>query len=75
MEQTATEISKLNTKLDAIEQLLEKGYEEWTLKDKQKFGNHEQLREERKQLRDKEHELLKQKTIILQRDQNQGISS
>ena len=89
MNETATEISKLNTKLDAIEQLLEKDYEEWTLKEKQKFGNHEQLRkkeeqlreerkqlrEERKQLRDKEQELLKQQTILLQRDQNQGISS
>jgi Cdc6-like AAA superfamily ATPase len=75
MDETATEISKLNTKLDAIEQLLEKDYEKWTLKEKQIFGNHEQLREERKQLRDKEQELLKQKTIMLQRDQNQGISS
>ena len=88
MDVTANEISKLNSKLDAIEQLLEKDYEEWTLKEKQKFGNHEQLREERKQLReerkqlreerkqlrDKEQELLKQKTIMLQRDQNQGIS-
>jgi hypothetical protein len=39
----ATEISKLNTKLDAMEQLLEQDYEEWTRKEKQKFGNHKQL--------------------------------
>ena len=75
MDETATEISKLNDKLDAIEQLLEKDYEEWTPKEKQKFGNHEQLRKKEEQLRKKEQELLKQKTIILQRDQNQGISS
>jgi hypothetical protein len=75
MEQLTAEINKVSTKIDAIEQLLEKDYEEWTLKENQKFGNHEQLREERKQLREKEQELLKQQTIILQRDQNQGISS
>ncbi|KAJ2986604.1 hypothetical protein HDV02_006647, partial [Globomyces sp. JEL0801] len=68
MDETATEISKLNTKLDVIEQLLEKDYEEWTSKEKQKFGNHEQLRK-------KEQELLKQKTILLQKEQNQGMAS
>jgi chromosome condensin MukBEF ATPase and DNA-binding subunit MukB len=75
MDETAMEISKLNTRLDAIVELLEKDYEEWTLKEKQKFGNHEQVREEKKQLRDKEQELLKQQTLVLQRDQNQGIAS
>ena len=77
MDKIETEIDKLGTKIEAIEDLLDKDYEEWTLKEKQKFGNHEQLRrkeeqlrEERKQLRDKEQELLKQQTIILQK---QGI--
>jgi hypothetical protein len=49
---------------------------------KQLRDKEEQLREERKQLRDKEEqlrvkelELLKQQTILLQREQNQGIAS
>ena len=73
MDQLEAEINNLALKIDAIEQLLEKDYEEWTPKEKQKFGNHEQLREEKKELRDKELELLKQKTILLQKDQNLGI--
>jgi hypothetical protein len=32
MDQIATEISNLNLKIDAIEQLLDKDYEEWTQK-------------------------------------------
>jgi exonuclease VII large subunit len=59
MDLIATEISKLNTKLDAIEQLLEKDYEEWTPKEKQKFGNHEQLRKKEEQLSKKEERLRK----------------
>ena len=39
-----------------------------TEEEKEEFGNKDQLREENQ-------ELLKQKTMILQRDQNQGISS
>ena len=87
MNEIEAEISNLALKIDAIEQLLEKDYEEWTPKEKQKFGNHEQLREEKKELRgkekqlreekkqlgDKELALLKQKTILLQKDQNLGI--
>lgn len=62
MDQIATEINNLTLKIDAIEQLLEKDYEYWTLKEKQKFGNHDQLR-------DKEQILLKHQTILLQREQ------
>jgi hypothetical protein len=32
MDQIATEISNFNLKIDAIEQLLDKDYEEWTQK-------------------------------------------
>jgi hypothetical protein len=66
MDQIATEIGKINTKIDAVEQLLDKDYEDWTLREKEKFGNHEQLRKKEEQLRKKEQELLKQQTILLQ---------
>jgi hypothetical protein len=75
MEQITDEIKQLSNQINAIEQLLEKDYGEWTTREKNKFGNHDLLREERKQLRDKEQELLKQQTILLQREQNQGIAS
>ena len=68
MEQIANEISNLNLKIDAIEQLLDKDYEEWTQKEKQKFGNHDQLRKKEEQLR--ELLILKEK----QNHQLQGIS-
>jgi hypothetical protein len=47
MDQIETEINNLNLKIDAIEQLLDKEYEEWT--PKERFGNHEQLRKEGKE--------------------------
>ena len=82
MDKIETEIDKLGTKIEAIEDLLDKDYEEWTLKEKQMFGNHEELRKKEEQLRKKEEQLreerkqlLKQKTLLLQREQNQGISS
>jgi predicted ATPase len=83
MDQTATEISKLNTRLDAIEKLLEKDYEEWTLKEKQKFGNHKQLRKKEEQLMKKEEQLMKKEEqlrelLILkekEKQQLQGIAS
>ena len=83
MDQITTEINKLSVKIDAIEQLLEKDYEEWPLKEKQKFGNHEQLREERKQLREerkqlrKKEEQLRELLILEEREKQklQGIAS
>ena len=65
MEQITTEINKITAELDDIKKLLGKNYEDWTLKEKQMFGDHEQLREEKTLL-------LKQKTILMQREQNQG---
>jgi hypothetical protein len=59
MEQIETEINNLNLKIDAIEQLLDKEYEEWTVKEKRKFGNHEQLRNEKEQLRNEKEQLRK----------------
>ncbi|KAJ2984741.1 hypothetical protein HDV02_000929, partial [Globomyces sp. JEL0801] len=52
MDQITTEINKINSKIDAIEQQLKKPFKAWTEGEKEEFGNHEQLREERKQLRE-----------------------
>ncbi len=65
MEQISTEINQLNTKINDIEQLLGKDFEEWTATERNKFGNHAQLRKEEEQLR----ELL----ILLQNQRLQGI--
>ena len=75
MEQITDEIKQLGNQINAIEQLLKKPFKEWTEEEKEEFGNHEQLRKKKEQLRDKEHELLKQHIILLQREQNQGIAS
>ncbi|KAI8901443.1 hypothetical protein BC833DRAFT_562459 [Globomyces pollinis-pini] len=75
MEQITDEITQMSNKINAIGQLLKKPSKEWTEEEKEECGSKEHLREERKQLRDKELELLKEQTILLQREQNQGISS
>ena len=81
MEQITDEIKQLSNQINAIEQLLKKPFKEWTEEEKEEFGSkeqlrkkEEQLRKKEEQLRKKEQELLKQKTIILQREQNQGIA-
>ena len=68
----AEEISKLNSKIEYIENLLAKDFTEWTRKEKNLYGDEEKearkaLGEERKGLRESERELLKQKTILLQK--------
>ena len=80
MNEIEAEINKVNRQLDEIDVLLRKPSSDWSEEEKDLFGNHEQLRDEEKQLRDKENELrgkelelLKQKTILLQKDQNLGI--
>ena len=87
MDKLTAEIDKVSAQINAIEQLLDKDYKQWTQKEKQKFGNHTQLREERKQLRDKEkqlreerkqvreekQELLKQQTLFIQKELTHGI--
>jgi len=69
MDQITTEINKLDLKIDAIEQLLEKSYEEWTFKEKQKFGNHEQLRKKEEQLRKKEEQLRKKEEQLRKKEE------
>jgi hypothetical protein len=66
MEPLLAEINKVSTKLDAIEQLLQKPFQTWTEEEKEEFGTKEQLREE-------ELGLVKLQTILLQREQNQSI--
>jgi hypothetical protein len=58
-----TQISLLTSKLQRIEVLLDKDFEQWSMKERNKFGSHEQLREEKQQLRGKEFLLLKEKQI------------
>ena len=74
MEQITDEIKQLSNQINAIEQLFKKPFKEWTEEEKEEFGSKEQLRKKEEQFRDKEHELLKQQIILLQRDQNQGIA-
>ena len=80
MDQIATEINKLSLKIDAIEQLLETDYEKWTPNEKQKFGNHKQLRKKEEQLRKKEEQLRKKEEqlrelLILKERERQGFAS
>ncbi|KAI8895715.1 hypothetical protein BC833DRAFT_659886 [Globomyces pollinis-pini] len=80
MEKLTSEIEKITKKIDDIERLLAKSV--WTKEEEEQFGSKKELIEEEKLLRDKkkllrqeELELLKQKTILLQREQNQGFAS
>jgi hypothetical protein len=66
MDKIEIEINKINLKIDEIELLLEKNYEEWTPKEIQKFGNHEQLRKKEEQLRD---------LLILKEKEKQGAGT
>ena len=64
MEKIEQEIAKVNTDIEdvtaqikVLESILEKEYEDWTRKEKNKYGNHDQLREEKNKLREKENQL------------------
>ena len=58
----------------ALEQLRKE--KEQLRKEKERLQKEkERLQKEEERLREKEHELLKQQTILLQREQNQGIAS
>ncbi|KAI8891578.1 hypothetical protein BC833DRAFT_662959, partial [Globomyces pollinis-pini] len=77
---TPTNINKRKLKIDAIEQLLKKPFKAWTEGEKEEFGNHEQLREERKQLRKKEEQLRKKEEqlielLILKEKENQQLQA
>jgi len=73
MDEIESKITSLELKIDEIEHLLDKDFEEWTTGNKNKYGNHEQLRKEKEQLRDKEKQLREQ-LIIQEKQKLHGIS-
>ena len=66
----------LSTKIDKIEFLLKKDLQNWTQEEKNEFGNHAYLREEKKQLSEEKkllREEKKKQTLLMER--NIGNSS
>jgi hypothetical protein len=85
MDEIISEIKKVSSKIDAVEQLLKKPFNTWSDEEKDEFGNHKYLRKEEELLRRKEEQLRKEKeqhrdililerNAIFQRNQNQGIA-
>jgi hypothetical protein len=76
MEQITDEIKQLSNQINSVEQQLEKDYGEWTTREKNKHGSHEQLRKKEEQLREllilKEREKQQQKEEQL-RDKQQEL--
>lgn len=66
MDEIESKITSLELKIDEIEHLLDKDFEEWTTGNKNKYGNHEQLRDKEKQLREQ--------LIIQEKQKLHGIS-
>jgi hypothetical protein len=70
MEQLSAEIDKVSTKIDAIEELLTKPFQDWLEEEINVYGTEEhearkELRMEREQLRKKEEQLREQETTLL----------
>jgi hypothetical protein len=65
MEKIEEQIVALEHKISFIETLLEKDYSDWTNKEKNKYGNHEQLREKEKQLREEKNLLLRRQLPLV----------
>jgi len=92
MEKIEQEIAKVNSdietvtkQIEASESILEKEYENWIPKEKNKYGNHEQLREkenklreEKNKLREKENKLREEKNklndILLEKEKQRTQS-
>jgi len=64
-----SDIEKVTKQIEALESILEKEYEDWTQKEKNKYGNHDQLREEKNKLREKENK-LREKENKLREEKN-----
>jgi transcription initiation factor TFIID subunit TAF12 len=64
MEKIEEQIVAVDQKISFIETLLEKDYSDWTNKEKNKYGNHEQLREKEKQLREEKNQLREEKNQL-----------
>jgi multidrug resistance efflux pump len=77
MEQLAAQIDKVNTNIDAIEELLKKPFRSWSEEEINLYGTEEhqarkqlrkkeeQLRKEKEQLRKEKEQLREQETILL----------
>jgi len=72
MEKIEQEFAKVNSDIDnvtnqilALESILEKEYEDWTQKEKNKYGNHEKLREKENKLREKESQLREKESQLI----------
>jgi hypothetical protein len=65
MENIEEQIVALEQKVSFIETLLEKDYSDWTNKEKNKYGNHEQLRKEEEQLREEKIQLREKENLLL----------
>ena len=61
MDKIEIEIKKINLEIVDIELMLMKCYDDWTSKEIQKFGNHEQLREKEFQLMEEEIQLREER--------------
>jgi len=59
MEQITIEINKVNAKIDAIEDVLKKPFQDWSEEEKEMFGTIEQLRRKEEQLRKEKEQLSK----------------
>jgi len=75
MEKIEQEIAKVNSdietvtkQIEASESILEKEYENWIPKEKNKYGNHEQLREKENKLREKENKLREEKNKLREKE-------
>jgi hypothetical protein len=70
---STTGLTELENKIQIIENQLRKRFKDWTDDEKEEYGNHEQLREEKKQLREKELLLLRQLLPQQLASKNQGL--
>jgi hypothetical protein len=61
------DLVEVSIQLCVIEFYLDKPSKDWTDDEKDKYGNKEQLREEKKQLRKKEELLREKQTLLLQK--------
>jgi predicted nucleic acid-binding Zn-ribbon protein len=80
MEQLAAQIDKVNTNIDAIEELLKKPFRSWSEEEINLYGTEEhqarkqlrkkeeQLRKEKEQLRNKEEQLRKEKEQLREQE-------
>lgn len=67
MEELNQKIDLIDAKLAAIETLLEKSFEEWTLKERNIYGDHQSLRIKEQQLRTEKQQLQEKELVLLKK--------